>query len=215
MRVVASNNQTWYNLCLNNCCSRCCRCFKWSHTVSPSDTVGAAAGLPPEPPCGYYKGARCAPRPRVTSRVCLCVQQCTGKSLSAASRCRTSQRPCGAPCIGAASFVRARAAIPACRRRVCPTRCAVCRGDNSGAWPRSPCTQPAAGQPLAHPNYEQATAPRQTVDVRDTAGAQQFQTSTFRAQQSTVRRRLTAARAGFRSRSNVTAAARRRGRRRF
>ena len=53
LRIVAANNENWYNLCLNNCCSRCARCFKWSHSVSPVDTDAAGRQVPPL--FGFYK----------------------------------------------------------------------------------------------------------------------------------------------------------------
>jgi hypothetical protein len=53
LRIVAANNENWYNLCLNNCCSRCARCFKWSHSVSPIDTDATGRQVPPL--FGFYK----------------------------------------------------------------------------------------------------------------------------------------------------------------
>jgi hypothetical protein len=53
LRIVAANNENWYNLCLTNCCSRCARCFKWSHSVSPIDTDATGRQVPPL--FGFYK----------------------------------------------------------------------------------------------------------------------------------------------------------------
>jgi len=143
MRIIASNNINWYTLCLNNCCSRCCRCFKWSHTVHPSDTVaGVIQNDDADLPFGYYKQM---------------YKQKFERCIALSDQ-------------------------PQAVRRTMHRRCIFCSGarrDPGVPPPRLP-NEPAAGQPLAHPDYNRAAGiGNQPAGVRDTMGAQQFQTGTF------------------------------------
>jgi hypothetical protein len=141
LRIVAANNESWYNLCLNNCCSRCARCFKWSHSVSPIDADATGRQVPPL--FGFYKNYYKEK-----------FERCINMSDQPQAVRRTMHRRC--------------------------IFCSGARRDPGVPPPRLP-NEPAAGEPLAHPNYERAAGQAATpMGLRDNNGAAQFQTTTFR-----------------------------------
>lgn len=141
LRIVAANNESWYNLCLNNCCSRCARCFKWSHSVSPIDADATGRQVPPL--FGFYKNYYKEK-----------FERCINMSDQPQAVRRTMHRRC--------------------------IFCSGARRDPGVPPPRLP-NEPAAGEPLAHPNYERAAGQAATpMGLRDNNGAAQFQTQTFR-----------------------------------
>jgi hypothetical protein len=142
LRIVAANNENWYNLCLNNCCSRCARCFKWSHSVSPIDADATGRQVPPL--FGFYKNYYKEK-----------FERCINMSDQPQAVRRTMHRRC--------------------------IFCSGARRDPGVPPPRLP-NEPAAGEPLAHPNYERAAGQAATpMGLRDNNGAAQFQTTAFRA----------------------------------